>query len=30
LGGGLLVGMLGVIYSRRAVTQPPLRVLNSL
>lgn len=30
LGGGLLVGLLGVIYSRRAVTQPPLRVLNSL
>ncbi len=30
LGGGLLVGLLGVVYSRRAVTQPPLRVLNSL
>jgi putative ABC transport system permease protein len=30
LGGGLLVGLLGVIYSRRAVTEPPLRVLNSL
>ncbi|MDG1818943.1 MAG: ABC transporter permease [Porticoccaceae bacterium] len=30
LGGGLLVGLLGVVYSRKAVTQPPLRVLNSL
>jgi putative ABC transport system permease protein len=30
LGGGLLVGVLGVVYSRRAVVQPPLRVLNSL
>jgi putative ABC transport system permease protein len=30
LGGGLLVGLLGVVYSRRAVTEPPLRVLNSL
>jgi putative ABC transport system permease protein len=30
LGGGLLVGLLGVIYSRRAVTEPPLRVLSSL
>ena len=30
LGGGALVGLLGVAYSRRAVTQPPLRVLNSL
>ena len=30
LGGGLLVGLLGVSYSRRAVTQPPLKVLNSL
>ena len=30
LGGGLLVGLLGVVYSRKAVTQPPLQVLNSL
>ena len=30
VGGGLLVGLLGVAYSRKAVTQPPLRVLNSL
>lgn len=28
--GGLLVGVLGVAYSRKAVTQPPLQVLNSL
>jgi len=28
--GGLLVGVLGVGYSRKAVTQPPLQVLNSL
>lgn len=28
--GGLLVGLLGVVYSRKAVTQPPLQVLNSL
>ena len=28
--GGLLVGILGVAYSRKAVTQPPLQVLNSL
>jgi putative ABC transport system permease protein len=30
LAGGLLVGVLGVGYSRKAVTQPPLQVLNSL
>ena len=30
LAGGLLVGVLGVGYSRKAVTQPPLLVLNSL
>jgi len=28
--GALLVGVLGVAYSRKAVTQPPLQVLNSL
>jgi putative ABC transport system permease protein len=28
LSGGLLVGMLGVVYSRRAVVQPPLQVLE--
>jgi putative ABC transport system permease protein len=30
VGGGLLVGLLGVGYSRKAVTEPPLKVLNSL
>ena len=30
LAGVLLVGVLGVGYSRKAVTQPPLQVLNSL
>jgi putative ABC transport system permease protein len=30
VGGGLLVGLLGVSYSRKAVTQPPLQVLNNL
>jgi putative ABC transport system permease protein len=30
LAGGLLVGVLGVSYSRKAVTQPPLQVLSSL
>ena len=30
LAGGLLVGALGVVYSRKAVVQPPLEVLKSL
>jgi putative ABC transport system permease protein len=28
--GALLVGCLGVVYSRKAVVQPPLEVLRSL
>ena len=30
LAGGVLTGMLGVIYSRRVVVQPPLQVLRSV
>lgn len=30
LPGSLLIGLLGLLYSRKVVTQPPLQVLNSL